>query len=68
MSQFIIDNNKAQLTIAALITISIAVVIVQLISVNISYGQIGQVNSKLQTFSAKGLISSLIFNKWERIH
>jgi hypothetical protein len=62
MNQFIIDNNKTHLAITVLITLSIAVVIIQLISVNISYGQAGHVNSKLETFSAKGLISSLIFN------
>jgi hypothetical protein len=34
--------------------------------VNISFGQIGHVNSKLETFSAKGLVSSLIFNNMEK--
>jgi hypothetical protein len=62
MNQFIIDNNKTHLAIMVLITLSIAVVIIQLISANISYGQAGHVNSKLETFSAKGPISSLIFN------
>jgi hypothetical protein len=62
MNQYFIDNNKIHLAIVGLVTLSIAVMIVQLISVNISYGQIGHINSKLDTFSVKGLISSLIFN------
>ncbi|MGC2570100.1 MAG: hypothetical protein WA364_01220 [Candidatus Nitrosopolaris sp.] len=68
MSQPIISCNKAKLAATVIITLILAG-ISQLMYSNISYGQGTYVNPRLilETFTARGLIGSLIFNNAAKI-